>query len=72
MDTKINNNSGWDLFGPETFADTWTEVTDSNGNSIRVTVDEMFEENPNDGDIYIQVDYCGQSWWISQDFHFPM
>ncbi len=72
MDTKINNCiERWGLFGPETFSDTYVFVKDSNNNDIQVALDDLLEDKPDDG-IYVKVYYYGQSWWISQDFYFPM
>ena len=73
MDTKINNSiARWDLFGPETFSDAYVIVNDRNNNDIPVALDELLEDKPDDNGIYVKVYYYGQSWWISQDFYFPM
>jgi hypothetical protein len=72
-DIKINSYEGrWDLFGPETFAETWIMVHDSKGRSVQVTIDELIEEKPDDSHNYIKVAYDGQSWWIPKKYHFPM
>ncbi|NRH21446.1 hypothetical protein HOO68_05400 [Candidatus Gracilibacteria bacterium] len=73
METKINSSkSKGNIFGPETFSATYVIVKDSNNDDIQVALDDLLEEKPNDGNIYVKVYYYGQSWWISQDFHFPM
>lgn len=60
------------IFGDETFAETWIIVTDSNGCDIQVTVEDLIEEEPIDKYNYVTVGYYGKNWWISQDLHFPM
>lgn len=71
--TKINNNiARWDLFGPEAFSDTYVIVKDRKNNDIQVALDELLEDKPNDNRIYVKVYYYGQSWWILQDFYFPI
>lgn len=72
METKINSSkSRGNIFGPETFSDTYVLVKDRNRNDIQVAIDELIEYEPDDGNIYVKVYYYGQSWWISQDLHFP-
>ena len=73
METKINsNNTTRDLFGPETFSDNWIIVTDSNNRDVPVTIDDLIEYEPTDNHRYELVCYDGQTWWISQDLHFPL
>lgn len=73
MNTKTNVNiTKWDLFGQETFSDTYVIVKDRKNNDIQVALDTLLEDKPDDNGIYIKVYYYGQSWWISQDFYFPI
>jgi hypothetical protein len=68
MTSSTRANMFWD----GNFSNTWIIVTDSNNCDIQVTLEDLMKEKPIDKNIYIIVDYCGQSWWISQDLHFPM
>ena len=72
MKTKTYSNTVRSLFGPETFSDTWIIVTDSNNRDVPVTVDDLIEYEPTDKHRYELVYYDGQTWWISQDLHFPL
>jgi hypothetical protein len=72
MNTKINSNEGWDLFGMETFAETWIIVTDRNGCDIQVTLEDLIEEMPIDKYNYVAVCYYGKNWWIPENLHFKM
>jgi predicted lactoylglutathione lyase len=73
MKTKTySNNTTRDLFGTETYSEAWVIVMDSNNRDVQVTVDDLLEFKPTDNHRYELVYYDGQTWWISQDLHFPM
>ena len=63
-----NKNIFWD----GAYADQWVFVTDSNDCDVQVTLEDLLEEKPIDGNIYIKVYYYSQSWWLSKNLHFPM
>ena len=60
------------MFGDETFAETWIIITDSNDCDIHVTVEDLMEEELIDKYNYVKVWYYGKSWWISKNIHFPL